>query len=163
MSGLVERAIPAWAASFFQSPHRAPAGSNWAATYLADAMRHEYRAIVDAGLVLQLDSPDLALTWNCRAYADKSYADYRKLVELHVDVLNHALEGIPQDRVRLHLCWGNSEKPHVRDIPIAEIGLFICYATVFLDGSGDQWTDELILKMKRLQTWLQYVKREERR
>jgi 5-methyltetrahydropteroyltriglutamate--homocysteine methyltransferase len=88
---------------------------------VADAMRHEYRAIVDAGLVLQLDSPDLTLNWCCREYADKSYADYRKLVALHIDVLNHALEGIPQDRVRLHLCWGNSEKPHVRDIPIAEV------------------------------------------
>jgi 5-methyltetrahydropteroyltriglutamate--homocysteine methyltransferase len=88
---------------------------------VADALKYEYRAIVEAGFVLQLDSPDLALTWGNPEYAGKTFAEYRKLVALHIDLINHALEGIPADRVRVHLCWGNAEKPHVHDIPIAEI------------------------------------------
>ena len=88
---------------------------------VADAMKNEYREIIKAGFILQLDSPDLALTWNTLDFAEKSFKDYRKLVALHIDVINHALEGISPDRVRLHVCWGNSERPHVRDIPMAEI------------------------------------------
>jgi 5-methyltetrahydropteroyltriglutamate--homocysteine methyltransferase len=88
---------------------------------VADAMKHEYRAIVEAGFVLQIDSPDLALSWNTPEFADKSFDDYRKFVALHIEVINHALEGIPSDRVRLHVCWGNAERPHVRDVPMAEI------------------------------------------
>jgi 5-methyltetrahydropteroyltriglutamate--homocysteine methyltransferase len=88
---------------------------------VADAMKHEYRKIVGAGFLLQLDSPDLALCWGHQEFADKSYADYRKLVAQHVAAINHALEGLPRDRVRLHMCWGNAERPHTRDVPIAEI------------------------------------------
>jgi 5-methyltetrahydropteroyltriglutamate--homocysteine methyltransferase len=88
---------------------------------VADAMRHEYRAIADAGIVLQLDSPDLCLSWGCAEYGNQTYADYRKLVSMHVSAINHALSGIPAEQVRLHLCWGNAERPHVHDVPIAEI------------------------------------------
>jgi 5-methyltetrahydropteroyltriglutamate--homocysteine methyltransferase len=88
---------------------------------VADAMRHEYRAIVEAGFVLQLDSPQLAMSWGCPEFAGRTFADYRKFVQMQVAATNHALEGIPSDRVRLHLCWGNGERPHVHDIPIAEI------------------------------------------
>jgi 5-methyltetrahydropteroyltriglutamate--homocysteine methyltransferase len=88
---------------------------------VADAMRDEYRAIVDAGLVLQLDCPDLAMGWNRAEFADATFDDFRKVVALHVAALNHALEGIPPDRVRLHLCWGNVERPHVRDIPLDRV------------------------------------------
>src|SRR5262249_53398399 len=88
---------------------------------VADALRHEYRAIVDAGLILQLDSPELTLTWGCKEFAGKTFAEYRKFIELHIEVLNHSLENIPEDRVRLHLCWGNGERPHVHDIPVGEI------------------------------------------
>lgn len=88
---------------------------------VADAMKHEYRKIVAAGFLLQLDSPDLAICWGRHEFADKTYGDYRKLVEQHIAAINHALEGIPADRVRLHMCWGNAERPHVRDVPIAEI------------------------------------------
>ncbi len=84
---------------------------------LAAAMAHEYRAIVDAGIVLQLDSPDLGLGRHMM-FKDKSEADYMKLATLHVDALNHALEGIPKDRVRLHVCWGNYEGPHHHDAPM---------------------------------------------
>ena len=85
---------------------------------LANAMAVEYRAIVDAGLVLQLDSPDLGLGRHMM-FKDKSDAEYQALAELHVEALNHALDGIPADRIRLHVCWGNYEGPHHRDAPLA--------------------------------------------
>jgi 5-methyltetrahydropteroyltriglutamate--homocysteine methyltransferase len=88
---------------------------------VADAMRHEYRAIVEAGFVLQLDCPDLAMGWNHAAFADKTVDDFRKFAEMHVAALNHALGDISSDRVRLHLCWGNYEGPHTRDIPLGQI------------------------------------------
>jgi 5-methyltetrahydropteroyltriglutamate--homocysteine methyltransferase len=88
---------------------------------IASAMANEYRAIVDAGLVLQVDCPDLAMGWNHVSFTGKSVDDFRSVASMHVAALNHGLEGIPSDRVRLHLCWGNYEGPHVRDIPLAQI------------------------------------------
>lgn len=87
---------------------------------LADAMAHEYRAIVDAGIVLQLDSPDLGLGRHM-LFKDKSDDDYCKLAGLHVEALNHALDGLPRDRVRLHVCWGNYEGPHHHDAPMETV------------------------------------------
>lgn len=84
---------------------------------LADAMAAEYKAIVDAGLVLQLDSPDLGLGRHM-LFKDKSDDEYHALASQHVAALNHALEGIPKDRVRLHVCWGNYEGPHHHDAPM---------------------------------------------
>jgi 5-methyltetrahydropteroyltriglutamate--homocysteine methyltransferase len=84
---------------------------------LASVMAHEYRAIVDAGIVLQLDSPDLGLGRHM-LFKDKSDAEYQVLARLHVDALNHALEGIPKEMVRLHVCWGNYEGPHHHDAPM---------------------------------------------
>ncbi len=84
---------------------------------LADAMAAEYRAIVDAGLVLQLDSPDLGLGRHM-LFKGKSEAEYQALANLHVEALNHALEGISPERVRLHVCWGNYEGPHHHDAPM---------------------------------------------
>ncbi len=84
---------------------------------LADAMAYEYRAIVDAGLILQLDSPDLGLGRHM-LFKDKSDEEYQALASEHVAALNQALEGIPKDRVRLHVCWGNYEGPHHHDAPM---------------------------------------------
>jgi 5-methyltetrahydropteroyltriglutamate--homocysteine methyltransferase len=84
---------------------------------LADAMAAEYNAIVDAGLVLQLDSPDLGLGRHMM-FKGKSEQEYKDCAALHVDALNHALAGIPKDRVRLHVCWGNYEGPHHHDAPM---------------------------------------------
>lgn len=84
---------------------------------LADAMAHEYRAIVDAGIVLQLDSPDLGLGRHM-LFKGKSDEEYQAQANLHVDALNHALEGIPKEMVRLHVCWGNYEGPHHHDAPM---------------------------------------------
>jgi len=87
---------------------------------LADAMTHEYKAIVDAGLVLQLDSPDLGLGRHM-LFKGKSDEEYHVLASEHVAALNHALEGIPKDRVRLHVCWGNYEGPHHHDAPMETV------------------------------------------
>lgn len=87
----------------------------------AEAMRNEYQAIIDAGFLLQIDAPDLAFGWGTEAWADRSLDDYRKTVEMHVEAINVALQGIPAERVRMHLCWGNAPWPHVRDVPLAEI------------------------------------------
>ena len=87
---------------------------------LADAMAVEYRAIVDAGLALQIDSPDLGLGRHMM-FKDKSDAEYEALARLHVEALNHALAGIPKARARLHVCWGNYEGPHHHDAPMSQV------------------------------------------
>jgi 5-methyltetrahydropteroyltriglutamate--homocysteine methyltransferase len=87
----------------------------------ADALANEYRAIVDAGFILQLDDPGLAMGWNRAGSAERTLDDYQRIVAQHVEAINHALQGIPADRVRLHVCWGNNESPHVRDIPLAAL------------------------------------------
>jgi len=92
-------------------------------TYLeaiANVMRDEYKAIVDAGFILQLDCPDLAMSRHNR-FADLSLPEFRKKVQLHVAVLNDAINGIPADRMRTHLCWGNYEGPHQLDVELRDI------------------------------------------
>lgn len=84
---------------------------------LADAMAHEYKAIVDAGIILQLDSPDLGLGRHMM-FKNKSDEEYQTLAAMHVDALNLALTGIPKEMVRLHVCWGNYEGPHHHDAPM---------------------------------------------
>ena len=87
---------------------------------LGEAMRPEYEAIVAAGLILQLDSPDLGLGRHM-AYKQLPEAEYLRVTELHVEVLNHAMRNIPANRVRMHVCWGNYEGPHTHDIEMAAI------------------------------------------
>ncbi len=84
---------------------------------IAREMRHEYRAVVDAGLVLQIDAPDLAME-RVLLYQDKSDAEFVAIIEQHIAALNKALDGIPADRVRLHVCWGNWEGPHLYDVAL---------------------------------------------
>jgi 5-methyltetrahydropteroyltriglutamate--homocysteine methyltransferase len=87
---------------------------------LVDVMKEEYDAIHQAGFVLQVDCPDLAMSRHL-AFAELSNAEFLKIAEANVEALNHALRDIPRDRIRLHLCWGNYEGPHHRDIPLREI------------------------------------------
>ena len=87
---------------------------------IAEAMRHEYETVAKAGLVLQIDCPDLAMGRHIQ-YADLDLAGFRKRAALHVEALNHALANIPAEQLRMHLCWGNYEGPHHRDVPLAEI------------------------------------------
>jgi len=84
---------------------------------LADAMRTEYETIVASGLDLQLDCPDLALSRHM-LFQDLTDAEFLKVAASHVEALNHALENIPEDKVRIHICWGNYEGPHCCDIPM---------------------------------------------
>jgi 5-methyltetrahydropteroyltriglutamate--homocysteine methyltransferase len=86
---------------------------------LADVMAREYRAIVDAGFIVQLDCPDLAMSRVL--YLDKSIADYRKIIAVNVEALNHAVKDIPADRMRMHVCWGSTLGPHHHDVPLKDI------------------------------------------
>jgi 5-methyltetrahydropteroyltriglutamate--homocysteine methyltransferase len=87
---------------------------------VADAMKPEYEAIVNAGYVLQLDCPDLAMTRH-REFADRPLGEFRDYARQHIEVLNAATAGILPDRLRVHLCWGNYPGPHHRDVPLADI------------------------------------------
>ena len=87
---------------------------------LAQAMRAEYEAIVGAGLLLQIDAPDLAMGRHV-AFRDASEAEFLRNARMQVEALNHALANLPADRVRMHLCWGNYEGPHHHDIPLERI------------------------------------------
>jgi len=87
---------------------------------VGEAMKPEYQAIVDAGFLLQLDCPDLAMTRH-REFKDSPLDDFRDYARRHIDVLNWALADIPKDRIRVHVCWGNYPGPHHHDVPMAEI------------------------------------------
>jgi 5-methyltetrahydropteroyltriglutamate--homocysteine methyltransferase len=87
---------------------------------IADAMRDEYRAIVDAGLLLQLDDARAAVTYD-RMVPPASFADYRRWLERQVAAINRATEGIPTDRIRYHVCWGSWPGPHTTDVPLKDI------------------------------------------
>ena len=89
-------------------------------TALAEVLREEYRTIADAGLHLQIDCPDLALSRHM-LFSDLSPSEFVKIAELHMDVLNGALAGIDPARIRLHVCWGNYEGPHICDISMDAI------------------------------------------
>jgi 5-methyltetrahydropteroyltriglutamate--homocysteine methyltransferase len=85
---------------------------------LADIMAREYKAIVDAGFILQIDAPDLTTTYRLR---NVDFAKYRKIISLYVDMINYAVRDLPLDRVRVHVCWGADEAPHHRDAPLRDI------------------------------------------
>lgn len=86
---------------------------------IADALHEEYQAIIDAGFVLQIDDPDLPDAW--QIYTQMDIPAYRKFAELRIDALNRALEGLPEDRIRFHTCWGSYHGPHKYDVPLKEI------------------------------------------
>ena len=86
----------------------------------ADAMREEYKAIVDAGLILQLDDPAIAENWDM-VNPEPTVEEYRKFSMIRVEALNHAIRGLPQDRIRFHLCWGSWHGPHMTDISMQDI------------------------------------------
>jgi len=116
--GFMNSATPGVIALFQPSQHHATHEA-----YLeevAEAMRHEYEAIVASGLILQLDSPDLGLGRHMM-FPDLSDDQFVRQAELHVEVLNHALRNVPGDRVRMHVCWGNYEGPHICDIALAKL------------------------------------------
>jgi len=87
---------------------------------LADVMKREYRAILDAGLILQIDCPDLALGRHTQ-FANLSLREFRDIAAMHVEVLNYAVAELPADRIRIHVCWASTGGPHHRDVPLDDI------------------------------------------
>ncbi|WP_170373314.1 cobalamin-independent methionine synthase II family protein [Ruegeria arenilitoris] len=116
--GFMNAASPGVISLFLQNAHYPSREAYLAA--LADAMKQEYETIVAAGLDLQLDCPDLALSRHM-LFADLSDAEFIAIAEMHVEALNHALQNVPQDRVRVHICWGNYEGPHCCDIAMDQV------------------------------------------
>src|SRR4029079_3630055 len=86
---------------------------------LSDVMSREYRAIVEAGFILQLDCPDLAMSYNL--YPDIAIVDYRKIIATNVEALNQAVKDLPADRLRMHVCWGSTLGPHHGDVPLKNV------------------------------------------
>ena len=116
--GFMNAASPGVISLFLQNAHYKDRETYlWA---LADAMKAEYETIVAAGLDLQLDCPDLALSRHM-LFTDLSDEEFVRIADMHVAALNHALRDVPQDKVRIHICWGNYEGPHVCDIDMAKV------------------------------------------
>jgi len=105
---------------------------------IAAAMREEYRAIVEAGFTLQLDDPGLPGAWDMLD-PRPSLKEYRRYAMLRVEALNRALEGIPEDRVRYHICWGSWHGPHTTDIPLRDIAdvMLMVRAQAYLIEAGN--------------------------
>ena len=116
--GFMNAASPGVISLFLQNAHYATREKYLAA--LSEAMREEYKTITDAGLDLQVDCPDLALSRHM-LFTELSDDEFVKVADMHVEALNHALAGIPQGKVRVHICWGNYEGPHVCDIDMAKV------------------------------------------
>jgi 5-methyltetrahydropteroyltriglutamate--homocysteine methyltransferase len=86
---------------------------------VAEVVHEEYKAITDAGFIVQVDEPEFATSW--QFFPDYDVAQYRQYLEFCVEVINHALEGLPEDQVRFHVCWGSGHRPHVTDIDLVHI------------------------------------------
>lgn len=111
---------------------------------LSDAMRSEYEEIVNSGLLLQLDCPDLAMGRHSR-FRDMTDAEFLKAAEVQVEALNHALANVPADRVRMHVCWGNYQGPHIHDLPLTTILPIILKAkpqALLLEGANPRHEHE---------------------
>lgn len=117
-AGFMSAASPGVIALFFRDDFYGSREAYLAA--IADAMRDEYRAVTDAGFILQIDCPDLAMGRHIQ-FAGLSLEEFRKQAALNIEALNHALEGIDPEKLRMHLCWGNYEGPHHYDVPMANI------------------------------------------
>jgi 5-methyltetrahydropteroyltriglutamate--homocysteine methyltransferase len=102
---------------------------------IADAMRSEYEAIGKAGIVLQIDCPDLGMGRHIQ-YASLSLPEWRKKAQMHVEALNHAVANVPAELLRMHLCWGNYEGPHHCDVPLADVIDIVFKAKPMADRAG---------------------------
>ncbi len=118
MGGFMSAASPGVVSLFFRNEYYKDFESYIYA--IADAMRHEYETVAKAGFVLQIDCPDLGMGRHIQ-YADLSLAEFRKRARLHIEALNHAVANIPAEQLRMHMCWGNYEGPHHRDVPFADV------------------------------------------
>jgi len=100
--------------SFYKTPEEQ-------ASAVAEAMREEYKAITDAGIIVQLDDPILVNVYELEYSLSGDMAGFRKWAEAHVELVNHALAGIPEEKVRYHVCWGSWKGPHSTDLPVREV------------------------------------------
>jgi 5-methyltetrahydropteroyltriglutamate--homocysteine methyltransferase len=116
--GFLTAASPGVVSLFFRNEHY-PSEEDYLFA-IAEAMRLEYETITGAGLVLQIDCPDLGMGRHIQ-HADLSLPEWRKKAQLHVEALNHAVRNIAPDKMRMHLCWGNYEGPHHCDVPLADV------------------------------------------
>jgi 5-methyltetrahydropteroyltriglutamate--homocysteine methyltransferase len=118
VGGFMSAASPGVVAVFFRNDHYP---SEEAYLYaIADAMRQEYEAVAGAGLVLQIDCPDLAMGKHIK-YHDADLKTFRKAAALNIEAMNHAVANIPAEQLRMHVCWGNYEGPHHYDVPLADV------------------------------------------
>jgi 5-methyltetrahydropteroyltriglutamate--homocysteine methyltransferase len=111
---------------------------------LADQLSYEYRTITEAGMNLQIDSPDMAMAAHCRSVGS-SVGDWHKHLPLAVDALNAALDGIPPEQIRLHVCWGNYGGPHHKDVPLSEIigeALRVNAGSIYVEGANPRHAHE---------------------
>jgi len=118
MGGFMSAASPGVVSLFFRNDHYKDFETYIYA--IADAMRHEYEIVAKAGFVLQIDCPDLGMGRHIQ-YADLNLPEFRKRAQIHIEALNHAVANIPSEQLRMHLCWGNYEGPHHRDVPLADV------------------------------------------
>jgi 5-methyltetrahydropteroyltriglutamate--homocysteine methyltransferase len=116
--GFLSAASPGVISLFFRNDHYP--GHERYLFAIAEAMRHEYETVAAAGLILQIDCPDLAMGRHIQ-FAGSTLEEFRKMARLHVEALNHALANIPPEQLRMHVCWGNYEGPHHYDVPLADI------------------------------------------
>ncbi|MEO6080561.1 MAG: cobalamin-independent methionine synthase II family protein [Steroidobacteraceae bacterium] len=118
MEGFINTASPGTIALFQPNEHYPTQDAYLEA--VAEGMRAEYEGLTRAGLLIQIDAPDLAMGRHTM-YRDRSETDFISLAARHVEVLNHALRNVPADRVRMHVCWGNYEGPHTHDVPMEKL------------------------------------------
>ena len=135
-------ASPGVTALFF--PNRHYATDEEYVFAIAEALRHEYETIVDAGITLQLDCPDLAMGRHVQ-FIRLSLPEFRRAIAMNIAAMNHALRNIPEESVRIHLCWGNYPGPHHRDVPLAAIADLVWQAkarTIVLEGANPRHAHE---------------------
>ena len=142
VEGFMSAASPGVVSLFFRNDHYKDFE-----TYIyavADAMRDEYETITNAGFVLQFDCPDLGMGRHIQ-YADLDLKEFRKRITILIEALNYAVKNIPAEKLRMHLCWGNYEGPHHRDVPLADIVDIVFMAkpqAISLEGANPRHAHE---------------------
>lgn len=140
--GFMSAASPGVVSLFFRNDHYKDFETYIYA--IADAMRDEYETVAKAGFVLQFDCPDLGMGRHIQ-YADLDLREFRKRITMHIEALNHAVKNVPAEQLRMHLCWGNYEGPHHRDVPLADIVDIIFLAkpnAISLEGANPRHNHE---------------------
>lgn len=173
VEGFLTSASPGVVALYFNNEHY-PDHETYVRA-IAEAMRTEYQTILDAGLTLQIDAPDLAMGRHVQ-FAKHSVGEFRAQLKINLAAIEHALDGLPAERVRLHICWGNYEGPHTHDVELSQIVDLILAATpatLVLEGANPRhahewsvlqdvgWPEEKFLVTGTIDTSTNYVEHPE--